>query len=305
VKTGHLRLGLAAATLLLSVACTRQDDQPKPANEAPPAQAQPAGTETPVEPAPTAEGPANTPAPAATPLAPATSASAERPATRQGATAGPPPSPPRPPAAPPAVDERAGALPKAPVHEATARPSAPRPAPVRMVSVPTDTRLRLSLQTALASDTSNVEDRVSARVTDDVVVDGETVIPEGSRVDGRVTYAQGSGKVKGRAGLTVRFHTLTVGDRTYDIATEPVRREAAGTKAKDARNIGIGAGAGAVIGGIIGGRKGAGIGAAVGGAGGTGMVLATKGQEVRLPAGTAITTRLADPLVIEMRPESR
>jgi hypothetical protein len=306
VRTGHLRLGLATAALLLSVACSRQDEQARPASDATaPAQAQPAGTETPVDPAPTAEAPANPPAAAPTPLAPASSAAAERPATRQGATAGPPPSPPRPPAAPPAPDERAGALPKAPVSEASARPAAPRPIPVRMVSVPTDTRLRLSLQTALASDTSNVEDRVSARVADDVVVDGETVIPEGSRVDGRVTYAQGSGKVKGRAGLTVRFHTLTVGSRTYDIATEPVRREAAGTKAKDARNIGIGAGAGAVIGGIIGGRKGAGIGAAVGGAGGTGMVLATKGEEVRLPAGTAVTTRLADPLVIEMRPESR
>jgi len=174
-----------------------------------------------------------------------------------------------------------------------------------MISVPSDTSLRLSLQTALASDTSNVEDRVSARVVNDVIVDGETVIPEGSRVDGRVTYAQASGKVKGRAGLTVRFYSLTVGNRTYDIATEPVRREAEGSKAKDARNIGIGAGAGAVIGGIIGGRKGAGIGAAVGGAGGTGMVLATKGDEVKMPAGTAVTTRLADPVVVEMRPDSR
>jgi hypothetical protein len=169
-----------------------------------------------------------------------------------------------------------------------------------MVSIPADTSLRLTLQSNLASDTSQVEDRVSARVARDVVIDDEVVIPEGSRVDGRVTYAQPSGKVKGRAGLTVRFHQVTVGSRTYDIAAEPFRREAEGTKAKDVRNIGIGAGAGAVIGGLIGGGRGAGIGAAVGGAGGTGMVLATKGEEVRLAAGTAITTRLSEPLVVQL-----
>ncbi len=174
-----------------------------------------------------------------------------------------------------------------------------------MVSVPVSTSLPLVLQTDLASDTSKVEDRVSARVSRDVVVGNEVVIPEGSRVGGRVTYAQESGKVKGRAGLTVRFHTLTIGSRTYDIAAEPVRREAAGTKSKDARNIAIGAGAGAVIGAIAGGRKGAGIGAAVGGAGGTGVVLATKGEEVRMPAGTAVTTRLAESVVIELPPGSR
>jgi len=174
-----------------------------------------------------------------------------------------------------------------------------------MVTVPADTPLRLTLLTDVASDTSVVEDRVTARVAADVAVDGETVIPAGAQVAGVVTYAQPSAKVKGRAAITVRFRTLTIGSRTYDIASEPLRREARGTKAKDAGKIGIGAGAGAVVGGIIGGRKGAGIGAVVGGAGGTGVVLATKGEEVRVPSGTAISTRLESPLIVEMRPEPR
>lgn len=170
-----------------------------------------------------------------------------------------------------------------------------------MVTIPASTPLRLTLVDAVGSDTSAVEDRVTARVASDVHVSGEIVIPEGSRVQGVVTYAQPSAKVKGRAGVTVRFRTVSIGSRTYDISAEPLRREAEGTKAKDARNIGIGAGAGAVIGGIIGGGKGAGIGAAVGGAGGTGVVLATKGKEVHLPAGTEVTTRLDAPLVVELR----
>ena len=142
---------------------------------------------------------------------------------------------------------------------------------------------------------------MSARVTRDVEVDGETIVPEGARVAGRVTHAEDGGRVKGRAALTVRFYTLTIGSRTYDLAAEPVRRQAEGTKGKDAQKIGIGAGAGAVVGGLLGGRKGAAIGAAAGGAGGTGVVLATRGKQVHLPSGTPVTVRLTEPLAVTVR----
>ncbi len=301
MRSGHTRLVLPALVLLLGVACTSsQGDAPSETTH----QAQ-----TPAEPAPTQDAttPAGTEADLAPPeqAQPAPPASAvapvDRPTTRQ---ARPPVRPTR--SSTPAADntpDRASAPAPAdiarPAEVREAAPEAPRPAPTRMVSIPAETRLPLVLQDAIGSDTSAVEDRVQARVASDVVVDDTVVIPEGSRVAGRVTYAQPSGRVKGRAGLTVRFHTLTIGSQTYDITAEPFRREAPGTKAKDVRDIGIGAGAGAVIGGIIGGRKGAGIGAAVGGAGGAGKVLATSGEEVRLAAGTSLTTRLAEPLVVE------
>lgn len=294
------RVMLPTLLLLGAVACGRsQNEQGTPA--APPEQPPAAtGTEAPVQPQDPAE-PAAVPAPSAPAPTNSTRAMpspAARPQTPEPAGApGPPPgSAPRAPRPPVAPDGT-----QTPARDATPAAIAPQPEPPRLVSVPADTRLRLTLLTALASDTSAVEDPVSARLTAPVVIDGETVVPEGSRVGGVVTYAQASGKVKGRAGLTVRFRTLTIGSRTYDITSEPLRREAQGTKAKDARNIGIGAGAGAVIGGIVGGRKGAGIGAVVGGAGGTGVVLATAGQEVRLPAGTEVSTRLDAPLVVERR----
>ena len=68
---------------------------------------------------------------------------------------------------------------------AEAAPAPPRPAPVRMVTVPADTQLRVSLVTAVASDTSAVEDRVTGSIVRDVIVDGEPVIPAGSRVKAR------------------------------------------------------------------------------------------------------------------------
>jgi hypothetical protein len=59
------------------------------------------------------------------------------------------------------------------------------------------------------------------------------------------------------------------------------------TKGKDAAKIGIPATGGAIIGGILGGKKDAAMGAAVGG--GTAVVLATSGDEVRLASGTVLT----------------
>jgi hypothetical protein len=51
----------------------------------------------------------------------------------------------------------------------------------------------------------------------------------------------------------------------------------------------------------VGGKKGAAQGAAVGGAAGTGVVLATKGQEVRLAPGADVTTQLTAPLAVRVR----
>ena len=56
--------------------------------------------------------------------------------------------------------------------------------------------------------------------------------------------------------------------------------------------IGGGAGAGAIIGAIVGGGKGAAIGAGIGAAGATGAVLTTRGKEVELPAGQALSIKL-------------
>jgi hypothetical protein len=86
-----------------------------------------------------------------------------------------------------------------------------------------------------------------------------------------------------------------------NIRTATVSRTAAGTKKQDAAKIGGGAIGGAIIGGIIGGGDGAAKGAAIGGAGGTGVVLATRGKEVVLAAGSPITVKLTQPLTLRVR----
>lgn len=162
------------------------------------------------------------------------------------------------------------------------------------MDVPAGTPLELKLETSVASNTSKVEDQVRATVAKPVVVSGMTAIPAGSVVTGTVVAAEESGRVKGRANIAIRFNRLVVANTPYTITTARIVREAPATKGEDAKKIAIGAGVGTAIGAIAGGKKGAAIGAGVGGGAGTGAVLATRGEEVRLPAGSTVRTTIQE-----------
>jgi len=177
----------------------------------------------------------------------------------------------------------------------------PAPARVRTLTVPDNTVLDVTLETSHASDTSRAEDEVRGTLATPIVVDEVTAIPSGSTLTGHVTGAQESGKVKGRAELGVRFDRISVGPVSYDIATKPLYWVAAGTKKDDAVKIGVGAAAGALVGAIAGGKKGAAIGTAIGAGGGTAVVLATDGDEIRLASGRKLKVSLTDPLLIRTK----
>ncbi|HSL24344.1 MAG TPA: hypothetical protein VK886_22610 [Vicinamibacterales bacterium] len=168
------------------------------------------------------------------------------------------------------------------------------------MTIPAGTVLPLDLQTTVASDTSSVEDPVRATLRRAVVVKGVEAIPAGSELSGVVTAARRPGRVKGRGHVAFRFNTLRAGDERIDVRTSVVARTAPATKKRDAATVGIPAAAGAVIGGIAGGGDGAAKGAAIGGAGGTGVVLATRGKEVRLPAGANVSVRLLAPITVRV-----
>ncbi len=186
--------------------------------------------------------------------------------------------------------------------EASVTKAAPAPARpvVREVTIPAGTTLQLDLATGVASDTSRIEDAVRATLRQAVLVNGETILAPGTELAGVVTEVDDSGRVKGRARIAYRFSSLRhAGDR-YDITTATIAHQAEATKGEDAKKIAIGAGAGAALGAILGGGSGAAKGAAIGGAGGTGVVLATKGKEVRLGPGANVSTRLTAPLTVRL-----
>ena len=84
------------------------------------------------------------------------------------------------------------------------------------------------------------------------------------------------------------------------IQTGVISRVAAATKKQDAAKIGGGAAGGAIIGGILGGGDGAAKGAAIGGAAGTGVVLSTRGKEVRLGPGADVAVTLQAPVTVRV-----
>jgi hypothetical protein len=172
--------------------------------------------------------------------------------------------------------------------------------PLRDVTVPAGTVLRVQLESTLASDFSRPEDAVRGCLVSAIVIDGKPVVPIGSRVTGFVTQAERSGQVKGRARLGVRFDSLVSEGVHYRIATRPWMRVAPASKSKDAATIGIPATGGAIVGGLVGGKKGAGIGALAGGGGGTAAVMATRGKEVRLGRGAVVHVRLDRPLTVRI-----
>ncbi len=171
----------------------------------------------------------------------------------------------------------------------------------REVTVPAGTSLPLELTTALSSDTAHVETPVRARLRNPIRVNGYTAMPAGTVFNGTVTNVEEAGRVKGRASLAFRFTDATVNGVRERVRTDPITFRSEASKGEDAAKIGAGAGIGAAIGAIVGGGKGAVKGGAIGGAAGTGAVLATKGKEVNLAAGTDLTTTLAQPVTVRAR----
>jgi hypothetical protein len=175
-----------------------------------------------------------------------------------------------------------------------AAPAFPSPS-----SLPATTVIPVTFETTASSATSRPEEKVLARVRQDVVRAGQVVIPAGSELRGHVISARPSGRVKGRASLSLAFTAITVNGRTQPIAARRIALLAPATHGRDAKVIGGGAGAGALVGAIADGGKGAAKGALVGAGAGTGVVLATKGREVTIPAGSRWRVRLLRPLVLD------
>jgi hypothetical protein len=252
--------------------------------------------------------PAESPEPAATPPRPAAPkphvaaspepkrADRERPASAPAPEVNAPPAEaPRPaaPAAPVAFE------PPRIVDNQASRVVEP-PAPVfDELVVASDSVIGLEIETALTTEKARVEDAVVAHVTRDVKVGNRVAIPAGTRVNGEVTTVEKGGRLKDRARLGVRFTSVVLADGTrVPIQTETIYREGDSPTNASTAKIGGGAIGGAIIGGIIGGGKGAAIGTAIGAGAGSGAVMASGPRPATLPAGTPVTVRVQDPVVV-------
>ena len=172
-------------------------------------------------------------------------------------------------------------------------------AAAKTVILAAGTPLKIRTTSLLSTKNSSVGGKFAASLEAPLTVDGVLVAGKGAEVEGLITEADDGGRVKGRAEITVTLRRLTTADgRTIDIRTDSESRTAQSGVKKDAMKVGVASGIGAAIGAIAGGGKGAAIGAGVGAAGGTGVVLATKGDAAQIPAETVLTFKLTAPVTV-------
>ena len=156
------------------------------------------------------------------------------------------------------------------------------------IEIPAGTEVDVRLQTALTSDTAQVEDRVEATTLIDLYNGNQLLVPAGSQLTGWVTSVDRASRTDRKGSLTIEFNRLRLNGRTYDTRAYVTQAlESEGIKGEAGR-IGAGSAVGAIIGGILGGVKGAVAGILIGGGG---VIAATEGQDVHLPEGTVLRVR--------------
>jgi hypothetical protein len=173
------------------------------------------------------------------------------------------------------------------------------------------------MENSVSTRTAKEGDFVYLRTAVPIASSGDIAVPSGSYVQGVVSLAKQSGRVKGRAQLAIRLETLTLasgkvykfsphlssvdsGESGQKVEGSENTVEQAPGKGQDAERIAILAGSGAAIGGLADRSwKGAGIGTGVGSAVGLATVLLTRGKEVELRQGSTLDVVFDRPVALE------
>ena len=172
----------------------------------------------------------------------------------------------------------------------------PDPAPAAAVVIPKGTLLRVRVDESISTRHNHSGDRFTATLTEPVVVNGESVLPSGTRLAGHVLVSKSSGRLKGRARLVLELDSFERRGRRYRIDTTAAARVSGSHRKRNFVAIGGGAGGGAAIGAIAGGGLGAAIGAGAGAAAGTVGAAITGRKQVTIPAETVVRFTLGAPV---------
>ena len=166
------------------------------------------------------------------------------------------------------------------------------------IVIPSGTAITVRLQNAVSSATSRAGDEFAAMLDQPIVIDGETVAPEGAQVTGRVVAARPSGRLMHPGYLRISLASVTVNGKAVPVQSSSVMVAGRSHKHRNLAWIGGGAGGGALIGALAGGGSGALIGSAIGAAGGTTTAYVTGKKDVGFGTERRLTFRLTRPATI-------
>ncbi len=185
--------------------------------------------------------------------------------------------------------------------------------------VPVGTKIPIIMDTAIDSDTSQEGDEFTARTSEDLSIDGSTLIPAGSVIKGRIAQLNAPKHMSRSGSVALKFDTVTTpDDRQIPLVATLVARGGVVHARRGLKDIAfdtgtvalpmaVGLGIGALAGGGssssssssssgMGRAGGALIGAGVGAAVGIAILLAKKGKRVDVRPGDELKIELAEEL---------
>lgn len=179
--------------------------------------------------------------------------------------------------------------------------------------IPSGTSFNATVNSTISSSINQLGDAITATIPNDVIVDGNTVIPAGSQAIGQITYVDHSGRAGKDGSIDLRFTSIRLpnGQKiplTGKIQTVDKSGSLKGGGWKKQVVTGVGTAAVSTAGGTLAGltvgalagvpAKMTVFGTAVGGFLGLGYVFARKGKDATLPAGALVKIILDQPASI-------
>lgn len=157
------------------------------------------------------------------------------------------------------------------------------------ITIPDEPVFHVTLEQSLSSGQSRSGEDFEATLSQPVVVDDQTVIPQGTHVQGLVVDARPSGRLSRRARLQLALQSIELDGKTYSITTSNSLRQGGAHKKRNWAWIAGGAGGGALIGGPVGAGA------------GTAVAFFTGKKDIHLSPEVPLTFRLAEPLTVDTR----
>ena len=155
--------------------------------------------------------------------------------------------------------------------------------------LPSGSQISVRLIDGVDSEKNNQGDEFRASLEDPITLGNDVVVQKGADAKVKLVAEQESGKLTGKAGLTLQLVSLTIDGKTVRVESSDVSEYSGSRGARTAKSAAAVGAVGAIIGAIAGGGKGAAIGAGAGAATGAGAQTVMKGQQVRIPSETVLT----------------
>ena len=199
--------------------------------------------------------------------------------------------PPTPAPTPQQVQQTPAPAPKQTAPPPQAKPK-PKPAPeAPSATVTAGTGVKITIGTALTSETATVGEEWIGQVAEAVTVGPMAPFPAGSVVHGVVAGVKPAAKGD-RATLVLRVTSIEANGKTHEISATADSLIAGSTRTRNVGAVAGTAAAGALIGSAVGGGKGALIGGILGGAAATGAAANSKGFQVTVKEGAEMVFKV-------------